>query len=292
MASPLIFKRKSPRPERPAQPGPSGLRTAPAGSPHSAGPPGRRRKVAAPGQGAQGRAPGCQGPATPHVLPSLRAERKGQPLPRPPAPPTPQPRGAHSDTPGVPGTAGNARKRERQRRASRRREQHPSSGLARSCRPGPRRTRRHTLPPHGTWPFVCARELAHAPSARSRRSRRTRRSGRTRTRRAREPRAQPGPGAGPGRRRAARGAGAGARRSPARAQGREAARARSASSSRILRGSGGAAEPRVARRGGRCECRDHQGRGFIAEPRREAAPIPGTRVAAPPPGGASSAEVS
>lgn len=229
------------------------------------GPLGRRRKVAAPGdQELRVGSGGAKDP--PHPVCCRSSGPRGSV-----SPPAPGPAGrtaanwGDQEPPETPERArgGGAR---------------PGGGrsilptASRSSRPGPPRTHGHTLPPHSTWPFVCAHELAHAPSARSRRSRRTRRPGRTRNRRA--PVAAGAAWAG------ARGAGGPPegqgpepRRSPARAKGREAARARSASSSRILRGSKDAAEPGVARRGGRRGCCAHKGRGFIAEPRREGAPI-------------------
>lgn len=89
---------------------------------------------------------------------------------------------------------------------------------------------------------------------------------------------QPEPRAhwGWGRRGAARrGAGREPALSPELAEGRAAARARSAGSSRIPHKSKDAAGPGVACRGGLRGCRDHAGPGFIAELRREGAPTAG-----------------
>lgn len=105
-----------------------------------------------------------------------------------------------------------------------------------------------------------------------------------------EPGARPAPCAhcGWGRRGAARPrTGRGPARSPALAEGRAAARARSAGSSRIPHRSQDAAEPGVACRGGLRGCSDHAGPGFYSGAATGRSPDSGTRVAAPPPGGAS-----
>lgn len=107
LASPLIFKRKSPRLERPAQPGTSGLRVSPAGLRTQRGEAGRRGKGAAPGD-EELRAGGGGAQAPPHPMCCRSSGRRGR------VTPSPQPRGAHSDKRGrqePPAAPGRARSR-------------------------------------------------------------------------------------------------------------------------------------------------------------------------------------
>lgn len=276
LASPLIFKRKSPRLERPAQPGTSGLRVSPAGLRTQRGVAGRRGKGAAPGD-EDLRVGGGGAQAPPHPMCCRSSGRRGRVTPLAPSP-------AERTA-----TNGGARSRLRRREGREAEARGKAAGEASSPRPrallspGAAAHPRAHAAPHSTWPFVCAHELAHAPSARSRRSRRTRRPGRTRNRRA--PVAAGAAWAGA--QAATRGAGAGAQAFTCAGQGSG-------------RGEGQerqqqphpAPERRRRRAGGRTPRRPPwvlrpSGRGFIAEPRREGARIHGTRVAAPPPGGAS-----
>lgn len=157
-------------------------------------------------------------------------------------------------------------------------EKHPSHGLARWSLRGPPRTHIHTHRPHRTRPFVCAQAPARsAPSARSLAAQGAHATRDRRAARAHWPRApQPEPGRGAGDLDGhPRGTGPKPRHSPARAKGREAARARSADSSHILCRSKDASKLGVAHREGRRGCREQAGPGFIAEPRREGAPTAG-----------------
>lgn len=248
LASPLIFKRKSPRPERPAQPGTSGLRVSPGGLRTKAREAGRRGKGAAPGD-EELRVGGGGAKAPPHQCVAVAPGGEEGSAPQPPAP-----RGAQ-EPPATPERARSSGARQGGERSIL--PTAPRAPLARG-----RRAPAGTRFPRTARGRSCAptSSLTPSPPAVAVPGARAARDGRA-TGAHRWPRAQPGRGRGAG--------GAGGppegqgpepRRSPARAKGREAARARSASSSRILRGSKDAAEPGVARRGGRRGCCGHKGR--------------------------------
>lgn len=101
LASPLIFKRKSPRPERPAQPGTSGLRVSPGGLRTKAREAGRRGKGAAPGD-EELRVGGGGAKAPPHQCVAVAPGGEEGSAPQPPAPRGAQRQTGHQEPPATP----------------------------------------------------------------------------------------------------------------------------------------------------------------------------------------------
>lgn len=267
-ASPLIFKRKSPWPERPAQRGPwfSG---APRQAPNRAL--GSEKMKEADSLRDEKTWAGS-GDARPHHTQLVALARRG-------LPPSTEPRPA--------GQRPTARQKVQKRRETRQGEELRRVGeasLAPTRTPASRGVGPHVA---GSGPQSCV-PRPPAPSPLPAHSLQDHRAARAPAPPARAASAgsaglgtqrDPPPGSGLGSKPGGR--------SPARARVRAVARARSAGSSRIVRGSRDAAKPRKAHRGDRRGCGDCAGQGFYSGAATGGSPDNRMRVAAPPPGGAS-----